>query len=161
MLHTSRKSQSQSGMSMIEILITIVISAVGLLGLAGMQMVSLKNVNNTQFRTLATIYAYDMAERMRSNRAGVDANGYDAIDGTETDPGCTPCSAAQIAQADAYQWNQLLKASVENGGFTDGAVGTITANGALHDITVSWSEQSRDTGAMQVDTKSFTLTVRI
>ena len=151
--------QKIRGFSMIEILITFVIMAVGLLGLAGMQNVNLKNVNNTQYRTLATIFAYDMAERMRSNRDGLGA--YNGIDGSETDPNCTTCNATEMAQLDAFQWNQAIGASVVDGGMSEGAVGTVSSNGNLWDIKVSWPEQTRDQSGGKIETKEFTLSIRI
>lgn len=150
----------QRGATMIEILVTVLILAVGLLGLAAMQVVSLKNVNNTQFRTLATMYAYDMSERMRSNQAGVEGGGYDDITGIEANPGCSSCNASQVAQLDAFEWNQLIKQDANSGGLPEG-VGTVTADGNLFDITVSWKEQSRDTGEGAVTDESFTLTVQM
>jgi len=152
-----RRRQTK-GFSMIEILVTIIIISVGLLGIASLQVISLKNVNNTQFRTLATIYAYDMAERMRSNRTAL--GDYDGIDGTETDPACYPCTAAQRAQYDAYEWNSLLSAAANSGGLPSG-VGTVVLNSGVYDISVSWQEQGRNDSGGLVENKSFTLSVRI
>lgn len=149
--------QRQTGSSMIEVLVAVFILSIGLLGLASLQMVSLKNINNTQFQTLATTYAYDMAERMRSNRKGL--SGYDNILSTVADPGCTDdCTPTQMAQLDAFGWNSLIQSTVINGGLPEGK-GTVTKNGSVYEIEIKWKElQTRDLGD---DDGGITLKVQI
>ena len=65
---------NQHGFTMVEVLVTLVILAVGLLGLAGLQATSLRNTESAYQRSQAAILAYDMLDRMRANSAGV-ANG--------------------------------------------------------------------------------------
>ena len=154
------KQSNQKGFSLIEILVTMIILAVGLLGLASLQAMSLKNVNNTQFRTLATIYAYDMAERMRSNKQGVTGGNYDSVDGDESDPSCTGCSVSAMAQLDAFEWNTMIKQNANAGGLPSG-VGTVTKNGSLYDIKVTWTEQGRDSSGGTVSSNDFILSIRI
>lgn len=134
--------------------------AIGLLGLASVQIISLKNLNNSQFRSLATTYAYAMAERMRSNRSAVSAGYYNAIDTTAENPNCSSCTAEQIAQLDAYQWNQLIKSSIASGGLPTGT-GTVNKNGSVYDITVSWQEQQRDSSSGTISDINFTLSVQL
>lgn len=100
-------TKQMRGVSMIEVLVTVVILAVGLLGVAGLQITGLSSGQNAYLRTIATQQAYDMADRMRANLAGVQANNYNAIAGTGTNPNCisTSCTATQIAQYDAWEWN--------------------------------------------------------
>ena len=141
---------------MIEVLVAVFILSIGLLGLASLQMASLKNINNTQFQTLATTYAYDMAERMRSNREGL--SGYDNILSTVTAPSCTTCTPTQMAQLDGFEWNSLIQSTVINGGLPEGK-GTVTKNGSVYDIEIKWKElQTRDLGD---DNGEITLKVQI
>ena len=158
LLHRNKKHQK--GSSLLEVLIALLIMAIGLLGLAAVQVNSLKNLNNSQFRSLATTYAYGMAERMRSNRSAVIAGYYDAIDASATDPNCTSCTAAQIAQLDAYQWHQSLSSSVASGGLPTGN-GTVLKNGSVYDITVSWQEQQRNSDGGNIDDVNFTLSIQL
>ena len=58
----------QRGFSMIEVLVAIVISAVALLALAGVNAVSLRYTKMSQYRGTATQLANDMGERLRANK---------------------------------------------------------------------------------------------
>ena len=61
--------KTNSGFTLIEVLIAMLVLAVGLLGLAGMQATGIRNNLSAYNRSLATQLAYDMADRMRSNVA--------------------------------------------------------------------------------------------
>ncbi|WP_354623370.1 type IV pilus modification protein PilV [Psychromonas sp. MME2] len=150
----------QKGSSLIEILVAIFILAAGLLGLVSVQMFSLKNVNNAQFQSIATTYAYDMAERMRSNRDAVSNGAYNNILSTITDPNCSPCTSTHIAQLDGFQWNQQIQANVNAGGLPGGK-GTVTKTGNIYKITVAWKEQQRSSAGGSVGDASFTLDIQI
>ena len=63
--------KTNTGFTLIEVLIAMLVLAVGLLGLAGLQATSLKNNQSAYNRSQATQLAYDMADRMRANVAGV------------------------------------------------------------------------------------------
>ncbi len=68
------------GATLIEVMVALVIVAVGLLGLAGLQATGLNNNGNAEKRTQATIVANDMIERVRANPVGVSTGSYDAVD---------------------------------------------------------------------------------
>lgn len=55
------------GFSLLEILVALLVLSIGLLGLAGMQMVGLRSTNSASFRGQAVAVATDLAERMRIN----------------------------------------------------------------------------------------------
>jgi type IV pilus assembly protein PilV len=59
---------SQTGFSMIEVMVSVFILAVGLLGLMNLQMTSLKNNHSAEHRSTAVILAYDILDSMRLNR---------------------------------------------------------------------------------------------
>ncbi len=153
----------QRGTSMIEILVTLIVVAIGLLGIASMQMVSLKNANTSYQRYVASLYAYDMMERMRSNPAGVQADQYDdlAVDGTESEVTCTnACTPAALAEMDAYEWGQQLRSNLPNGR------GTVDEGTDGYEITVTWDEQVTDGsqgagGGTGADTQTYTLEVAL
>ena len=75
----SAKIQSSRGFSMIEVMVTIVVVAFGLLGLASLVLRGLQAGSDSQNRTMAVKQTYDMADRMRSNPNGVKAGNYNNL----------------------------------------------------------------------------------
>jgi type IV pilus assembly protein PilV len=132
----------QSGFGLFEILITIVIVAIGLLGLAAMQATGLKNNQSAYRGSQATVLAYDIADRMRTNTTAInnyltsymtlaEAVEQGAVDSCKTTTGCT---AAELAQTDLVDWSTALEAQLP------GPVGDITLNGTTYTVTVGWDE---------------------
>lgn len=77
----------QAGTSLLEVLISVVILSIGLLGLAGLQVAALRVNQGAMQRSQATILAYDILDRMRSDRIAAIDGRYDAFvtkDGRET-----------------------------------------------------------------------------
>lgn len=58
-----------SGFSMIEVLVALVVLAIGLLGFALLQTMTLRFTQSAQYRTQATNLAYDLLDQMRANRS--------------------------------------------------------------------------------------------
>jgi type IV pilus assembly protein PilV len=105
---------------MLEVLIAILIISIGLLGMAGMQAAGLRaNVGASQ-RSAATMLAYDMADRMRANMAGVIAGDYDLtpINVPTQQANCLQaagCTVQQMAQNDRWEWNQAIQSTLPSG----------------------------------------------
>lgn len=76
---------------MVEILVAILVLAVGLLGLAGLQAMGARANQSAMYRTLAIVAANDLAERVRAdpNNAQIGASPVWSInaDGCNSDPG--------------------------------------------------------------------------
>ena len=68
------KSNKQSGFSLLEVMIAVMVLAIGLLGMAAMQAVALSSNQEAQFRVQALAIAEDLSSRMRTNRAYVNAS---------------------------------------------------------------------------------------
>lgn len=67
MINPLLSGKIQRGFTMIEVLIAVLILAIGLLGVAGVQLVSMQQTVNSTLRSEATMYAQTVAERLRSN----------------------------------------------------------------------------------------------
>ncbi len=121
---------------MLEVLVAVVVLAIGLLGLAALQITGLRYLATANQSYLASLQVYDMADRMRANPIGVLNGDYNAISGIGSDPGCvsTSCTPALMAGTDAYQWNTA------NAALLPGGAGTVANNGNLFTITVTWNE---------------------
>ena len=115
-----QRNRSQ-GFGMIEVLVTVVILSIGLLGLTGLQLTSLRANKTAEFRTQVTWLAYDMSDRMRANVEGVDAGSYDNADPVQIDTCLTlvGCSVAEMAQHDTFEWVTSIQNSLPDG---DGVV---------------------------------------
>lgn len=121
-----------SGFSMIEVLVSVIVLAVGLLGLAALQISMIRYNNSAQMRSIAIAQATDMLDRMRSNYAGITSGYYNNISGTPSNPNCTTCSSQEIAQSDTYQWNSANQDLLPSG------QGTVVGVGNLYTVTVYW-----------------------
>lgn len=154
MIGLSKRYYKQTGLSLIEVLVALVLLAVGLLGIAGLQLTGIRFTHNANLRYQAMLQALDMADRMRANLAGVNAGVYDNISGAGSDPGCVSsgCSIAQMAQNDAYQWNTTNAQILPNG------AGTVINSNGLFTITVSWNEMEGN--ARAASNQQFQLTVQ-
>jgi len=161
---------AQLGASLIEILITMLIVSFALLGIAGMQLTSIRYSQSSGFRETAVNLAETMAEKIRSNSAALaeaaDASAYRAADDYASattipaDPGCglgsTPCSAAQSAQRDLREWRQALQQELPGG---RGALQTVVSGGLVSSssrrVIIMWMEKPKDSddnlGAMPTD----------
>jgi len=99
------KSQ-QAGFSLIEVMISLLILAIGMLGLGGLQVASLKGTTNAHSRTIATMYAMELADRMRANPLGVKGGFYGATvscSGGEYCRNSNYCTPQQIATFDLQE----------------------------------------------------------
>lgn len=103
----------ESGFGLIEVLVSVLILAIGLLGLAGLQTQSLRFNNESFFRTQATLLAMDLADRMRANREIISTTpGAYEFSAAQTVPESYPqcdasaCSPAQLAEYDFAEWKK-------------------------------------------------------
>ncbi len=65
--HQASKIRASSGFSMIEVLVTTLVLALGILGTSALQIMGLKGTDAAHYRTVATFIANDMADRIRMN----------------------------------------------------------------------------------------------
>jgi len=145
-----------TGFTLIEVLIAMVVLAIGLLGLAGLQVTSLKNNQSAYNRSQATQLAYDLADRMRANVAGVATYTTGTAAAISTCKNTTGCSPAEMAVNDLFEWNSAISAALPNGG-----TGTITISGGVYSITISWNENRDDNADGVSDITSFTTSFRL
>ena len=124
------------GFTLLEVMIALVIFSFGLLALAALMAKGLQYNTSALHRSYASSQAYDMADRMRANRLGIDAGNYDSVSGAGTNPGCitSGCTPAQMAQYDGWEWNSVNAAVLPSGS------GTVLMSGSTYSITLTWDD---------------------
>ncbi len=141
-------SRCQQGTSLFEVLIAVLVLSIGLLGVASLQLYGLRYNQGAYLRSQATMLAYDMVDRMRSNPVGVAAGYYDFVNtfSPPANPNCisTGCTPQQLAEHDINEWSSYFSGSTA---LLPGVIGTVTKSGSLYTIVVSWTEMSK-TGAV-------------
>lgn len=131
--------QRQRGFTLMEVLVSMVVLSIGLLGLAGMQVNGLKSNNSSYQRTQASLLANEMIDRIRANRAGLALGSYNnLLSATPSDPGCitSGCTVQQIAQYDAFLWSSEVASRLPSG------TASVTGSGinSIFTITVMWDD---------------------
>lgn len=97
----AKRNRNQQGFSMIEVLVTLFVMSVGLLGVVSMQFVGSFNNKSALARTQAVFVAQQMAERLRANMAPSRfTDGYVADN--------------QYFDGDNYNFNNLVCVSGDN-----------------------------------------------
>ena len=102
--------KQHSGFSLIEVLVATVIMAIGILGIAGLQVVSLQQNRSSLLRSEALQFGNDIVDRMRANPEEVyapveyaDAPISDAKNCKEV-----TCSSAEMAEYDITLWKCMI-----------------------------------------------------
>ena len=126
MLRRRTSTQGQRGFTLIEVLVTLVVVSVGLLGFAGLLTKSIAANRQAYMRSQASILAHDLSERMRANRAGTLLGAYSMTDKNSA------------AGDDALDWVAQLGNALPAG---DATVSTgSSGDGVTVRITIRWTD---------------------
>ena len=146
----------QSGFSLIEILISLVILSIGFLGLAKLQLTSLRYSKSADYRSAAMWLAGDIIDRMRANqdaaeglenltfvyRTDIDGGSDYAVGNAPNAINCAgtsaTCTTTQMADFDIDQWKTALSSTLPLG---DGSIARAESDGRKQfTITVQWDD---------------------
>lgn len=101
MMHTQRKIPSsrrrQAGSSLLEVLIAVLVMAIGMLGMAALQTLTLKNSNSTSLRSQAVIHSYSAFDMLRINRVQAVNGNFNVTDWT--------CAAVEAEEGDTTDYS--------------------------------------------------------
>jgi type IV pilus assembly protein PilV len=150
---------------MIEVLITLVVTSAGLVGMAALQGRGVAQNHNASLRTQSAVLAYDMVDRMRANAAAagtVKAGNYllaatdnscKAVHPEHQHVAVTACTPSQLAQDDLYEWQRELALRLPGGTGVvcidstpyDGSPATPACDGIgnVYAVKVWWGERTR------------------
>lgn len=134
------------GLTLVEILVALLILSIGLLGLAGLQTMSLKFNTSAYFRTQATALAYGLADRMRANRQVALAGGY-TVAVESPAPACgVPDLSGSVPEQDIAVWRNALACRLPQG------TGSVVLNGGNEfTLTVQWDDSQGQEPAMEFE----------
>lgn len=132
--HTSPKLHL--GVSLIEVMVSILVLGVGLMGVAAMQATALRNSQSSLERSQVVAYSYSILDAMRANRAAALAGAYN-LGGMQ----CTVPAGGTLAQNDLRQWILSLKEGMTGDPANDNAVcGQVTCAAGVCTVTIQWDD---------------------
>lgn len=174
--------KSNQGFGLIEVLVSMFILAVGLLGVASMQVSSIKMNQGAYHRSQANILMTEILDRIRLNKNAYLEGNYDDFNTDITAPGnqdCiiqdSGCSKEKLALQDIREFNGFFN---DINGLGDNFVPFIPGGSAslerdedtdLATVTVTWKQDSWDLVSINGDdvmtkdtqTQKLSITVRI
>ena len=141
-----RTARHQHGMGLIEVLIALLVLAIGMLGVAALQATALRNSQSALERSQAVIQTYSILDAMRANKASALAGDYDIV----IDSPCSTPAAGVLAKQDLAAWRASIQtalgASACGGIVREGNAGNIL-------VTIQWDD-TRGTGGQTTQTLS-------
>jgi type IV pilus assembly protein PilV len=138
-------SSASSGFTLIEVLVAMLIIAIGVLGIAALQFKGLQYNQDAYFRTQVNFLAYDIADRMRLNKANAAAYASNLtsynVPGTRP-TGCTQTGTGAVGVTnDLACWKQQIYDAMPPGSLAD-----INNDGAgQYTIKLSWTDREGNT----------------
>lgn len=149
------KNRTQAGTTLIEVLVSVLVLAIGLLGAAAIQLNALKYTDSSTMTSQASFIAYDMMDRIRAN--------------PDVDYSLSASAAAPAANLSVAHDQDLADFSANVAAFAGaGSTRSITVAGRLVTITITWldtratsSANADNTASTATSTQTFTLTSRV
>ena len=139
-------SNKHRGVALLEVMISVLILAIGLLGLAQLQATTLKHNESAYLRSQASVLASDILDSMRANRTAAQTGNYNFSEGD-----IPPIAPSTIADQDIADWlsnigtflptgsDGLIVCADSNGGDT-----LACSSGSMYTVTIRWIEVQND-----------------
>ncbi|HEX5357722.1 MAG TPA: type IV pilus modification protein PilV [Aquabacterium sp.] len=157
---------NQTGATLVEVLVSALLLALGILAMAAMQVNAVQYSKTSEFRTLATLLANDLGDRMRANHPALQnmsgATGYDYLStdayaaptlpdepGTNCADGVTTCTFNQMAAYDKAVWSRTVFRQLPQG--TARVIVNGTGDRIYADIWIVWTDPSSSTSNQAAD----------
>ena len=130
------KQRRAPGFSLIEVLVAVLVVAVGVLGVAGLQLVTMRTNTGSLMRTQANQYAYNIIDRMRANAATdyqIAMAAAPPVAAVDCD--AAVCSSGQMANFDRARWLADV-ATLPSGD------ASIVLDGSIVIVTLQWDDDN-------------------
>ncbi len=130
--------KTQKGVGLIEVLVSMLILSICLLGMAALQTVALRNGQSAQSRSMAGIMSNSITDAMRANVVEARSGAYNGSTcGLSSGPG-----GSSLADSDITAWVNSLKRAIGQS-----ACGTVLCQAGQCDITVQWNDSRASAGS--------------
>jgi type IV pilus assembly protein PilV len=164
------RSAASAGFSLVEVMVALVVCAIGLLGLAKMESLSIASTGVASMRSLAAIQASSLAAAMHANRAywaaglalatttvkATPAGGVSIPNNADLStpasclvPGANACTPSLMAAYDVQQWGAALQTLLP--GSTSTISCTTNATPVTCTIEIQWVEKAIAANAQQTN----------
>lgn len=134
------------GFTLIEVLITLVIVAIGMLGIAALQFRGLQYSGDAFYRSQVNILAYDIADRIRQSGNPPNANAYDVALNNWVVPATRPAGCNQTVQTvanDVTCWQAQVWDALPPGSIADVLLTSAAQN--IFTVTLTWTDRDGTT----------------
>ena len=146
-IHPHAAARHSRGFSMVEAMVALVVLAVGMLGIAGLFVMTLRAGGNAIYRMQAVNLAQDIADRIRANKTAVAAYAGAGANNNCEGPGSVNCTPPLLAANDVATWTAQITAALPGGaGLIVVTPPAVAGQPATYSITVSWVEQGQSAG---------------
>lgn len=135
----------QRGVSLIEVLVSVLVVSLGLLGAVALQATALRNNQGSYERTQTAILTQGIFDAMRANMPEVNAGAYDTGGLI-----CAAPAAGNLASLDLARWINSMHAQIH-----PGACGSVDCEGSVCTVQVQWDD-SRASGGLAAQNISLT-----
>lgn len=149
----------QSGAGLIEVLVSVIVLAIGLLGMAGLQASAMRGNQSSYARGQAVMLSYYMLDMMRANRDRALLGDFNTDNSSTPGAVLSPICSASDVSADTLadnmreDWIQSIKASLGNDAQTCGAI-RCAATGECT-IQITWDDtRAGGLGQQRFETRS-------
>jgi type IV pilus assembly protein PilV len=154
-----------------EVLVTLVVISLALLGTAGLQTFSVKVSQGGQFRSQAVVLGLDIVERMEANNAGTIAGNYVSAGGGKgggraVNCAGVMCTPANLANYDLSELQAKLDEQLPGSSYTITAVAPAGPPTYTYEVSINWVERitkqanAQATGNNANATENFSYTFR-
>lgn len=141
----------QSGLGLIEVLVTVLVLGIGILGVASTQVVSLQMNSQSQSRSQAVLLAEDLLDRVRANPENANLYALTQGDAEGADDGACDTSFvpanASVAADDIASWENSLACLLPE------AKRTVDVDVEVITVTIDWDQNDADTNPVVVRTQ--------
>lgn len=145
----ARGRPGQRGFTIVEILVALFVLSVGLLGLASLQVIGVKNSGSAYHRTQATLIANELIEKMRANKVAAREGRYDVTVNDVDAVNCEGASPGGLVNAQLFHTICAVKGSLPRGSLTVTCLqgcreAPPTTAPLKYRVSVGWQEVERD-----------------